>query len=213
MTPAPTYPNYLIDRYRSDTKNHELTILHDDGLYRHLRVARAGSSMYYFDLLTWPGRLSIVGDVQPGWVFSRVEDMFEFFRSPNEQINPTYWSEKVITGRAEMESFSEEKFRAYVTEVVDQCEESWPGLREAVKEQIFDDDAGSYMFDQEAFDALGAFHFSITENERTRWFQFDLADARFRDWDWSFLWCCHAIVDGIARYDHIKAEQFAAVAA
>lgn len=213
MTPAPTYPNYLIDRYRSDTKDHELTIMHDDGLYRHLRIARPGSSMQYFDLITWPGRLSIVGDIGTGWVFSRAEDMFEFFRSPSGQINPGYWSEKVITGRAEMESFSEEKFRAWLGEEVDQREESWPGLREAVAEQIFDgNDEGSYMFEQEAFDALGAFHFGITENDETRWFEFDLADARFRDWDWSFLWCCHAIVDGIARYDEVKAEQCAAAA-
>jgi len=43
MADRPAYPNYLGDTFARDVAEHQLTILHDDGLYRHLRCARPGS--------------------------------------------------------------------------------------------------------------------------------------------------------------------------
>ena len=69
---------------------HEMTVLHDDGLYRHLRFTamhlcndaewRTTNGFYWFDLATWPGTLTINGDCGT-YTFSRTTDMFEFFRS------------------------------------------------------------------------------------------------------------------------------------
>src|SRR3954466_1726422 len=80
---------------RTPTRPHEVTVLHDDGLYRHLRFRSPDHSAYWFDLITVPGCLIFRGDGD-SFVFSRTEDMFGFFRSSREgSINPTYWSEKL----------------------------------------------------------------------------------------------------------------------
>ena len=95
-------------RFLGDVAQHEMTIIRDDGLYRHIRFKRPGSSAYWFDILTWPSRLCISGDMGD-YVFSRLPDMFEFFRrEPNEKgaipINPDYWGEKLvaISGRGRL---------------------------------------------------------------------------------------------------------------
>src|SRR5690348_12248442 len=79
-------------QFADNTAEHELTILHGDGLYRHIRMQKPGTGMYHYDLVTWPGYLAISGDLD-SYVFSRVRDMFTFFRGRG--INPSYWAEKV----------------------------------------------------------------------------------------------------------------------
>ena len=51
------------ERFAKDTATHAMTILRDDGLYRHLRFKRPNTSSYYFDIITWPGYLAITGDM------------------------------------------------------------------------------------------------------------------------------------------------------
>lgn len=67
------------EQFKRDVQEHALTILRDDGLYRHLRFKRPGTMTCYFDLVTWPGHLAYVGDMGD-YVFTRVEDMLTFFR-------------------------------------------------------------------------------------------------------------------------------------
>ena len=42
-----------------------MSIERDDGLYRHLRFKSSGTNTYYFDLVTWPGYLTVTGDMVP----------------------------------------------------------------------------------------------------------------------------------------------------
>lgn len=87
-----------IERFSKDTATHEMTVLRDDGVYRHLRFKGPGSSAYCFDLVTWTGHLAITGDMGAN-MFCRLDDMFEFFRTDRlhggHTINPGYWSEKL----------------------------------------------------------------------------------------------------------------------
>lgn len=77
---------------------HELTVLRDDGPYRHLRCAKPGTYVYGFDIVTWPGYLCICGDIGC-WTFSRITNMIEFFgKNLGMGINPHYWSEKLQDG-------------------------------------------------------------------------------------------------------------------
>ena len=120
--------------FRSDTKDHELTILHDDGLYRHLRFRRPETGMYWFDLITWPGALAVVGDFGTGYTFRRIDDMFEFFRESGYSnsrsiIHPHYWSEKIASGKDGVREYSEELFRQRVAEELDEYDKAYPGLR------------------------------------------------------------------------------------
>jgi hypothetical protein len=89
-----------VEEFIKDVSQHKMQILRDDGLYRHIRFKRENTSCYYFDLITWPGALCYTGDMGT-FVFSRIPDMFEFFRTDGEKgadlrINPGYWSEKLL---------------------------------------------------------------------------------------------------------------------
>lgn len=84
-------------RFLLDTANHRLKIIRDDGLYRHLRMQQPGTSFYYYDVITWPGYLTVTGDMGT-WTFSRIADMFNFFGGWTGGINTGYWSEKLEAG-------------------------------------------------------------------------------------------------------------------
>jgi hypothetical protein len=110
-----------LERFERDTAEHEMTVLRDDGVYRHLRFQRPGDSAYWYDLITWPYRLVVCGDVGD-YMFSRTTDMFEFFAGSGAEsggINPHYWGEKLRShehGRRGAMSYSEDAFRARVVE-------------------------------------------------------------------------------------------------
>ncbi|EMD6905862.1 MAG: hypothetical protein E7C46_23070 [Klebsiella grimontii] len=84
-------------RFLIDTAFHRLEIIRDDGLYRHLRMQQPGTSCYYYDVITWPGYLTVTGDMGT-WTFSRIADMFDFFGAWKGGINTHYWAEKLEAG-------------------------------------------------------------------------------------------------------------------
>ena len=65
------------ERFKKDTAEHQMTVLRDDGLYRHLRFRKPGTGIYGFDIVTWPGYLAISGDMGAS-MFTRLEDMIQF---------------------------------------------------------------------------------------------------------------------------------------
>jgi len=190
------------ERFERDTATHEMTVLHDDGLYRHLRFKRPDRGAYWFDLITWPGALTVNGDCGT-FTITRLDDMFEFFRG--SRINPDYWSEKVRAG--ETRRYSLDLFRQQIAEEAKAAESEYPGLAAAVEERIFGQWA-EWNTDHEggAFEALAEFRYEVKGREGfTEPFTFgDLCDYSFQDYDWQFLWCCHAIQYGIAQYDKQK---------
>lgn len=192
-------------RFKADTKNHEMTVLHDDGLYRHLRFKPPGISFYWFDLVTWPGKLAFVGDGE-GFVFSRLEDMFEFFRMSHGSINPGYWAEKVVDDPTRARRYSAEKFAARVAEALADVEEIYPGATTAWANHVEDYDVA---YASNAHEALSDFRFKPEGAPADQApLRFDDAwEWDFQDWHWWFLWACHAIVWGISRYDALKAAE------
>jgi hypothetical protein len=44
-------------RFARETRGHEMTVKHEDGLYRHLVFADPGGNFYRFDIVTWPHNL------------------------------------------------------------------------------------------------------------------------------------------------------------
>lgn len=108
------------ERFERDTAKHELQVLHDDGLYRHLRFSAPDTYCYGYDLVTWPGYLVICGDMGD-YTFTRIRDMFEFFAGERQApgINPSYWAQKLCGdrgGRDIARRYSEDTFRARVIE-------------------------------------------------------------------------------------------------
>ncbi len=140
-----TDDRYGAARFAADTAKHKMTVLHDDGLYRHLRFQAPGTGFYWFDLVTWPGRLAFTGDMD-GYVFARTTDMFEFFRTgsitadnPN-RINPGYWAEKTDGGRRSCKEYSDKRFKQLVDEYIAEHAEEFPGLAAAVETELEDVD-------------------------------------------------------------------------
>lgn len=127
----------IAERFARDTKTHEMTVLHDDGLYRHLRFQRPKSSCYWFDLVSWPGHLAFVGDVGAGYVFTRERDMVPFFRN-RYGINPGYWAEKLTSGGESVKRYSYAAFRRHIDEAAAEHEDEFPGLTAAMISEVED---------------------------------------------------------------------------
>ncbi|MBN7332416.1 hypothetical protein [Mycobacteroides abscessus] len=183
------------------TRDHQMTVLRDDGLYRHVQFAKPGTGIWRFDLVTWPGHLVITGDLED-FHFARIPDMFEFFRKPVGYINPSYWSEK-LCGPQRYDSFSPDVFKRHVYEYFrDWCRWNagphdgphaplWKAIRDQVLRYTDDHNETS------AHQVLTDFHYGDFEFVDS--WEWDL-----KDYDFHFLLSLHAIVWGINRYDAAK---------
>lgn len=186
--------------FASDVDKHEMAVLLDAGLYRHVRFRSHDHGFSWFDLVTWPGALCFSGD-HGTLTFRRIEDMFQFFRG--DRINPHYWAEKEQS-EAPLKEFSEDLYRQVVVEhFVDvvKARQAPAGLGLAVREQLLDTDDMWYPAHEEtAHEALRDFEF--------KGFRFaDTWEWNLTDWSGRFLWICHAIRWGIEQYDAHKATQ------
>lgn len=190
-------------RFAEDTAAHQMAVLHEDGLYRHLRFASPDRGSFgAFELITWPYNLV----AKTGWTFhfdiDATDDIFEVFRRtafPGE-INPSYWQEKVRAGRDEIEGFDENLFEQQVKEHVVQAirEGDAPrGLGREVTNEIFE--WGDISHEAGARQALEDFRFQgWTFGEAWEW--------DFRDYTPGFLHSCHAIRHGIDLYDAARKQ-------
>jgi hypothetical protein len=205
-------PNHTEARrhFAKFSENHELTILHDDGLYRHLRVAQPGTGIYSWNIITWPGHLATSGDIANGYQFARLPDMFEFFRHPLQAggepyINDQYWAEKmpeVLQSRARV--YSADLFRKTVEESASEWREELSpseraSLTAAIKRDILDE-----ISDYEEADRALLDGFSWTAPSGQTFGFTDTWDYSFRDYDYHLILTLLAISKGIRMYDNAK---------
>jgi len=173
---------------------HQMTVLRNDGTYRHLRFRRPESYCMGFDVLTWPGYLAVTGDMGE-YVFQRIEDMFEFFRQPELRINEQYWAEKCQAAdrRGKIEEFAPDTFRAEVLAwIAERDEEEGAELLQEVEDCVFSRlDGGEYA-------AYAALH--DVERDRNPVFQ-DFGEVRCREYTFHFQWILYAIVWAIHQFD------------
>lgn len=188
----PTQESFL-----KDVANHRMTVMRDDGVYRHIVFAVPGSWCMRFELITWPGFLCYVGDMG-AFCFSRIDDMFAFFRddrSPDKlRINLQYWAEKLQAADKSdgAQEWSPEKFKAVIEHYLDNDGEPVSAeVRAAVEEEVLPHiDEGQH----EAYRAASVF------NYKGFWFN-DLWDHDFKEYTYRFIWCCYALAWGIRQYD------------
>lgn len=85
--------------FRNDVKRHEITVVWDRGVDRHLHFGVKGDPAMSYSLLTWQDHLCYTGDMG-SFLFRKSGDMFDFFRFPRDYgvlgINPEYWAEKLL---------------------------------------------------------------------------------------------------------------------
>jgi hypothetical protein len=180
----------VAEQFRRSVADHAMEVQRDDGLHRHLTFSKPGTCIDRFHLVTWPGYLCFCGDWGE-YVFSRIPDMFEFFRSDGGRVNPQYWSEKCCAiDRDGIREFSEEKFRKVIADYLREHKASRE-VRQAVKDEVLSElERGEHAAVLAAHDFHhDGFHFS------------DFYECELAEYTHRFLWCCHAIVWGIAKYD------------
>lgn len=205
-------------RFERDVAEHTMTVIRDNGADRHIKFRRPDCSSYWFEILTWPGTLCIKGDMGT-YVFSRLTDMFEFFRTDDRgdpaklYINSCYWCEKLQAvdsngcGKGEAKKFSPtifkgrviERFRSYCQDREVEPEkrrELWEALREDVLDPAEDSNA------TRAWDSLNEFH----DREHPRIFE-DCWEWNCEEYTFHFIWNLYAIAWAIRQYDAAKATQ------
>lgn len=97
----------VAERFPEDTEGFVLTVLHEEGEYRHLRFQKPGERWGSTDIHTWPGGLTTAGDMADGWMFQRGLGFF------NGRPNLHYWQEKLTpSGREASKRFSETAMRS-----------------------------------------------------------------------------------------------------
>lgn len=213
--------------FLSDVSKHKMTVLLDNGVYRHLRFS-SESFNQQFDIVTYPWHLVFSGDMGC-YVFSRLEDMFEFFRTrPKENeglyINTGYWGEKLeaVARHTGYHKYNPDLARANVKKRVDEwiaeselSEEDATTLREELEEEINYDDGM-----HEAYRTIDKFYHKVGEDAylaldlrsrvktdppdfKTFYFQ-DIHEWTWEDYTYHYVWCCYAIAWAIRKYDEIK---------
>jgi hypothetical protein len=198
----------ILKQFEGDIADHGMTIIRDDGPYRHLRFSRPDSYIMGFDIITWPGFLAYVGDMG-SYVFSRTEDMLTFFRRTDDYpIDFRYWAEKLQGPRGGRElavEYSADAMRAEVERwLKDYVEGHELGgtealeLREAVQEQVLEREMAEHS---ETFA-----HFYVREFDHKGISMEGLEDPDFTQYELRFLWCCYALRWAIELYDKTTAE-------
>lgn len=189
-------------RFPLEIAKHGAKILLRQGVYRHIDCRAPGTFSHAFTVTTWPGYLAITGDVG-SFVFTRLHDMFDFFRADHGRINPSYWAEKLVATNkgAGHKAFSEDLFIAAVRAdlaswlegaTIDPATQS--ELEDAVEEQVI-----AHAYDSSNVAMRAAMDFEWKGERLFREFYNHRLDA----YTYHFLWCCHAIVWAIGSWDAI----------
>lgn len=191
--------NCTKERFLNDVKDHSIEIYMDDGLYRHIVFSEGGSAIYRIALITWPGCLCIRSDCGT-FVFSRIEDMFDFFSG--DGINPQYWAEKVLArDRDGIEQFCSKTFKEAVKshfEDFDFDEELGKKIWEELEDQVL-------RFSHNQHEALEATHDFSSKYYEGDFFQDFWGELSTDAYTFSYLWCCYAIQWGIQKYqEHLN---------
>lgn len=187
------YPG-LAERVLNDIGTHTLAVVLDRGLHRHLRFRAPGCTYgeYWFDLVTWPGNLVINGDMGT-YAFAREADMFAWFdpRNYGGRINPDYWGEKLKARSEPIKEFNPAKVREYIEdELLELAQDGWMGAAELTEIARAASKVIEWAPDEQELISglMEVDHFA------------DIWHADFSSFNDRYLWCCHAIVWGIAQY-------------
>lgn len=215
------------NEFLKDVETHVVEVQHEDGVYRHIRFRKPGTMCMHFDLITWPGYLCYTGDMGT-FVFTRLADMFEFFRTDRQYaerqgrrlaVNLSYWSEKLeaVNGSrrgGSAEEFDLDRFRRVINEyrlnwirgdarnllTKDERRELWDAVSQDVLDRVDDGDHIVYA-------AANEFTWKPTRYptwQGRTWHFEDLWEHTFTDYTRRFRWCCFALAWGIEQYDISK---------
>ena len=192
-----------LEYFLDNVKNHELTIHQNNGVYRHLTFANPNDCDKYFNITTFPNYLVITGDMG-ALVFSRLHDMFNFFRSNDLKINPGYWAEKIQSAsyQGKIESYSEfdtDEVKRFAQEYLDDFLEQ-NMLSELDKEELLEEFDSEILHSEDEYEIVEAIR-----NFDCHGFDFEeFWEGYYRKYRYHYIWLCYAIVWGIKKFDEVS---------
>lgn len=195
MNREPTEQSFL-----KDVATHQIAVLFENEVHRHIRFKRPGTYCMQFDLVTWPGYLAYSGDMGC-FVFSRIPDMFDFFRAHNDrpelQINTGYWAEKCqAEDRHGIRKFSPDLFKEQIERRLNEAEASAETRREVRIDVL-----------RNADDGQDAAYRAACEFKSRDGFQFtDFWECNCLEYTYHYTWCCYALAWGIRQYDAARSS-------
>lgn len=171
------------ERCVDDLKEHVITTVHHNGLYRHWRCCRPDTGSMGFSIVTWPGSICYTGDMGE-YLFQRTEDMVAFMR--RSAMSFSYAAEKCVAHDGRLEEWREEVFLeeldAIEARIKEECEDEdekpeWLEKVQAVRDAMNDDypehDAMVALYESGLVDGC------------------DMPSCKA--YTFHFLWCLHAI--------------------
>lgn len=186
----------------------DVCVLLNHGLYRHLQCQPQGVLGRPFDLMTWPGRLCISGDMGT-YVFEGplLDDLFAFFRTGRGTVNLDYWATKLISQDVPVgyQAYAPAKFRAAIHEYLADWLEA-PSEEPLTDTEITElrdcvaADVLSWAGDGE-LDAYRAARDFVWRAESGIFAGFE--ETNLREYTTQFVWSCHAIAWAIAAWDRL----------
>lgn len=203
------------ESFLKDVEHHQMTVLRDDGVYRHIRFNVPGSSTQCFSLITWPGSLCYTGDMGT-FVFQRLTDMFEFF-SPGIRehkpgklfINEGYWASKCEAQcRDGIYQYDPDVF---IEKIKSNAKEWLKSNPEIDKDDFYfelDFDVISQAEEGEERAMRAALDFKYDDDPVFS----DFWEVNLKSYTTRYLWCCYAIAWGIGTYNQSKAVNVCDVA-
>ena len=199
--------NNVLTRFKEDTQSHELKILKDDGVYRHLRFGTS-CSFYAVYITTFPGHLVVTGDMGD-YVFNRLNDMFEFFRG--KDINAGYWGEKLVAEPRDSKfgkRWSEKAFKKAIKEYLSNNLDDFADLDEEDSEKQnevtakIEREIENISCEEESYEWTRDFECNDFQFEG--FYEYDCTEHTHH-----YIWVCYAIVEAIQQYDELLKSQAA----
>lgn len=207
------------ESFLENVKNHSITILKDDGVYRHLRFNKPTPLSWdqRFEIITYPNGLCCTGDMG-SYVFERTHDMLGFFRHPNGElgINSGYWAEKCVAEcvtdgirqfdidqvKSSLRHYWEASFEWEEDEDSNYCIENDQVAQSIWKE--IEDQILCYDNEIEAVNAI--WNFKHYEESDFNLNDFFVDGCCLYSKTYRFLWCLWALSWTVIQYDKVKAE-------
>lgn len=203
----------VANRFLKDVANHNLLILLDQGLYRHVVFSNGNSKHMQFTLTTTPGRLVFGGDMGC-FVFERSPDMFAFFGSDPTRFQPNfgYWHEKLVAVDRDdcSRQYSVRRLREALESYLDCTNVKFTEqVRECIDEAVSSLSAGDIT---DALDIINSFALSDDDGWVFENFFADFHEKEITEFTIRYVWACYAIQWGIAEYNKAKATALPAAA-
>lgn len=133
--------NFILQReleaekqFQQDTPDHQMTVLHHEGEYKHLRFQSPNTNLFWYDIHTAPGFLTITGDV--GTFSFRLSGRNPLAVFNQDRINPSYWKEKLAGKPDSVMEFSSAMAVDFLTTRVEEIQDSY--YEENISSQLQD---------------------------------------------------------------------------